>query len=186
MKFQETEVKYPLYNSKEVIEILEKSSAKKTLNSQVQLDVYYSPRYKKFIDTEWLRIRVCNNKRILCYKKLLTTEIETVNHCNEIEVLVDDVEAMEAILKALDIFELVRIEKTRSSWILDDIEISIDFIESLGCFVELEAIEKITDISISAIQERFKKLTDLLNADIGALEKRGYPFLMIGLKSNII
>ena len=58
-----------------------------------QIDKYYIPKYRNF-NYEWLRVRNEENKCILTYKKKIIN-----NCCKEYEVLIDNVNSFETILK---------------------------------------------------------------------------------------
>lgn len=60
------------------------------------IDNYYIPTYRDF-NYEWLRIRNDNNKYILTYKKKVIN-----NCCEEYEVLIDNFNNFETILKNLN------------------------------------------------------------------------------------
>jgi len=187
-KHQEVEVKYPLYNSEDVLKSIEIINAKKILNNEHQVDAYFTPYHKNFLDneiiSEWLRIRESDKKCSVNFKRWLPIGEKIQTHCDEFEVSISDVKTMELIFKALDIREIIRVEKTRNSWILNGIEISIDFIEKLGYFIELEAIHEVEEEKIPIVYEKFKNILTQLNADIGKQDRRGYPYLLIDLNKG--
>jgi len=185
-KYQEVEVKYPLFNSDQVISILGELKADKKVENQYQLDVYFTPYHKNFLDndivSEWLRIRKTDKKNAVNFKRWLPLGAKIQNHCDEFEVIINDFAGMELMLKALDFCEIIRVEKTRNSWIFNDTEISIDIVKDLGCFIELEAVEQVSEENIQAVHEKFKSIITLLKADVGPQDRRGYPYLIIELK----
>jgi predicted adenylyl cyclase CyaB len=56
----------------------------------------------------------------------------------EIELLVDDAGAAEAMLKALGLDRVLVFEKLRRVWRLDDCEVTLDTLPQLGDFMEIE------------------------------------------------
>jgi len=187
-KLQEVEVKYPLLNQSKVLSVLKTLGAEKKVDNQYQLDIYFTPSHKDFLDneivSEWLRIRKTEKKNTVNFKRWLPVGAKIQTHCDEFEVNINDVETMEMIFKSLDFQEIIRVEKTRNSWVLNGIEISIDAVEGLGCFIELEAIDKVEEKDIPLVHEKFKNLLGLLNAETGEQDRRGYPYLIIEMKKG--
>ena len=74
-KYQEVEVKFPLFNREEVLQEIEKLSLQKKLINEVQRDSYYTPFHKDFLESEivseWLRVRETENKCSLNFKQWL-------------------------------------------------------------------------------------------------------------------
>jgi len=187
-KYQEVEVKYPLNNPDIVSKTLEGLNAEKRTDSQYQLDVYFTPHHKNFLDndivSEWLRIRKTAKKCSVNFKRWLPIGAKIRTHCDEYEVNIEDVQPMEMIFNALDFHEIIRVEKIRNSWVIEGTEVSIDNVEGLGSFIELEAIEKVEEKDIPTVLDKFKGIVDLLKADIGEQDRRGYPYLIIEMKKN--
>ena len=179
-KTQEVEVKYPLYNPENVIERLKKIESKKTLDNKHQSDFYFTPTSEDFfakdIVSEWLRIRVVDEKNIMCYKRARVCDGQTYH--DEYEVYIDDLKSMELILQAVNIHKTVCVEKTRSSWLLNDIEVSIDFVRELGFYIELEKTKAIDIKDLSVVYAEFQEVLNMLEANVGIRELRGYPSLI--------
>ena len=185
-KTQEVEVKYPLLNPNKVLDILDELNAEKKVNNQYQLDIYFTPYHNNFLDneivSEWLRIRKTERKNTINFKRWLPIGEKIQTHCDEFEVNISDVETMETIFKSLDFIEIIRVKKIRNSWVINEVEISIDDVEGLGCFIELEATDRVEENDIPTIHEKFKSLLSLMKADIGEQDRRGYPYMIIELK----
>lgn len=187
-KQQEVEVKYPLLNPSIVLDALRTLSAKKIISDQYQLDIYYTPRHRNFLDheivSEWLRIRKTGKKNTVNFKRWLPIGAAIQTHCDEFEVVVDDAQLMEKLFHALDFLEIIRVEKKRNSWRFRQLEISVDEVNGLGYFIELEAVHTVEEKDIPNIQRNFSEILQLLNAEVGVQDRRGYPYLMIEHKKG--
>ena len=110
-----------------------------------QIDKYYIPKYRNF-NYEWLRVRNEENKCILTYKKKIIN-----NCCKEYEVLIDNVNSFETILKCLDFQNKGIITKTREKIMYNDkYEFSFDNVDNMGnfdVFVLIEHNPNLTTIS---------------------------------------
>ena len=180
-QYREIELKHPIRNP-EVVELrLRSLGARQTVDQQYQEDVYYVPAHRDFlaetIVSEWIRIRRTDGGASFNYKRWLPVGAEVQTHCDEYETGVTDVTATELILKALDMREIVRVRKHRSSWLLHDVEVSIDEVEGLGAFIELEAKthSEDTDGILSSLRDLLKNL----EADVLPQDRRGYPYQLL-------
>ncbi|MCH5166516.1 MAG: class IV adenylate cyclase [Erysipelotrichales bacterium] len=175
----ETEVKIKLErNEFKDLEILMNKDAI-FINESRQVDTYYQPKYRKFLKNddeeveEWLRIGIRGNKKILNYKHWYDNK-----YCDEFEVSIDDEENLDKIFNILDLGVIAVVDKTRKKYMyLDKYEVSLDYVESLGYFVEIE----VKEYSKDAIEE-YDDLINLirkLNLNIANIDKRGYPYHII-------
>ena len=132
-----------------------------------QIDKYYIPKYRNF-NYEWLRVRNEENKCILTYKKKIIN-----NCCKEYEVLIDNVNSFETILKCLDFQNKGTITKTREKIMYNDkYEFSFDNVDNMGNFVEIE-VKKIAKDNESEIKELIELLKSL-KIDINLIESKRY------------
>ena len=146
-------------------------NALKNQNSNItkikQIDKYYIPKYRNF-NYEWLRVRNEENKCILTYKKKIIN-----NCCKEYEVLIDNVNSFETILKCLDFQNKGIITKTREKIMYNDkYEFSFDNVDNMGNFVEIE-VKKIAKDNESEIKELIELLKSL-KIDINLIESKRY------------
>lgn len=185
-KYQEVEAKFELFNYENVIKSIENLSLDKVLDNEKQIDTYYTPYHKNFLEfkivSEWFRVRETSNKCSINFKQFLPIGAEIQDQCNEYETKISDAIALKKILTALDFKELIKVDKTRNSWLFDDVEISIDFIEDLGYFIEIEARNKVEESEILKMHEHFKEVLRILNANVGERNRRGYPYMLIEKK----
>lgn len=174
----EIEVKFPLYNIKEIISFLNKNAQRKTENV-TQTDTYFTPAHKDFLSKkypyQWLRLRESNKGVILNYKHFYPENQKETDYCNEFETEVN--ENIKQIFQRLDFKELVKVEKIRSTWQLKNVEVAIDEIKELGSFIELEITSNVENPK-EAKAYLYKILQEMC-AQIGEEDYRGYPFLLL-------
>lgn len=177
----EIEAKFEIEKSKyeQLINYFIKESDKHT--NKKQHDIYFSPLNPKFfggdIDDECIRIRVQKGKYILCYKKIyFGSEISDI-HLVEYETEVSNLDATINILSGVRIDKVLEIKKVRDSFIYKNIfEISLDFVENLGYFIEIEIYDK--SLSIKESNQLLLNIIEKLNLDITRRNLKGYSYLM--------
>ena len=84
---------------------------------------------------------------------------------------------MERMFKSLNFKDAVVVEKSRTTWIFEEVEIVIDDVKDLGCYIELEAtgnFERPQDGKLYLY-----KILKKLNAQVGGEDLRGYPFRIL-------
>ncbi len=158
------------------------------LNSSQEIDQYLSPSHRNFLAPEypfeWLRLRQKNNRVILNYKHWYPENKEISTHCDEFETEIQNAQSFLKIMEALNVSPLIIVDKVREKYnYKDEFEISIDYINELGYFVEIEYIGKLT--SIEEANSKLKEVADILNLDLNNRDNRGYPYLMLELKGQI-
>lgn len=182
-KYQEVEAKFRLYNKDEAVEHIEKLGFKHIKKDKQQCDTYYSPPGREFysgeIISEWLRIREEGDVFSFNFKQWLPIGARIQNQCNEYETIISDAVAMKKILEALGFEIEIVVDKMRNSWLAEDIEISIDEVEGLGCFIELEAVSYVKTEELNVIEERFYKLLNKIEAKVGERNRVGYPYMLL-------
>ncbi|MDE6142073.1 MAG: class IV adenylate cyclase [Bacilli bacterium] len=181
----EIERKYRI--NKEIFDKIQKYFDDKKIVGKVekQNDVYFSPSHFPFfggnIDNEALRIRILDNKNILSYKKFYYATEDAPAHSDEHEIEIDDIDKMKLILKDLRINEAFTLKKERTIYLYDGIEVSLDIVENLGYFVELE-IKNQDDIGYASkvmqiLIESFSITEDMRNYE-------GYSYLLFNANNN--
>lgn len=188
-RYQEVEAKYSLLNKKQVLNRINQLNLKQSVQNEIQNDSYYVPTHRNFLEqeivSEWLRIRVTEKKCTLNFKQWLPIGEKIQNQCNEYETIVEDEFALKKIFQLLDFKEIISVRKVRNSWIFNDIEISIDEVEELGTFIELEAIQRIKEEDIPDMQRRFIDLLQIISAEVGEQNRRGYPYMVLEKSKEI-
>ena len=149
----------------------------KFIKESNQVDTYYQPTYRKFLNdkeiNEWLRIGERGNKKILNYKNWHDNM-----YCDEYEVEIDNKENLDRIFNVLGLEQIAVVDKTRVNYLyLDKYEISLDFVKTLGYFIEIE-VKKYTKELIDEYNDILKLAKDL-NLNLDNIDKRGYPYHII-------
>lgn len=177
---KEIEIKFSLNNPDEVIRFLE-SNAKKDHSNLHQKDTYFIPTHRDFMASkypfEWLRIRETGKGCSINYKHFYPENAEKTDYCDEFESQIADAETVHKILNRLDFKEAIVVDKVRSTWMFKGVEVAIDNVKNLGCFIELEAKTHFED-PLEGKKYIYSILKEL-NADLGDEDHRGYPYMMI-------
>ena len=154
----EVEIKVRIKNKDEITEKLKKLGFK-FIKKKFQEDIYFNGIDRDFRKTdEALRIRDDNGTYYVTYKGPKIDRISKTRE--EIEVRIDDKEKMRQIFKKLGFREVRPIRKVREIYKKDDITASIDDVEGLGLFLELEK----NIYNINEKDEALKELMEILKA----------------------
>lgn len=149
----EVEIKVKIDDKNKVVEQLKKLGFK-FIKKKFQEDIYFNGIDRDFRETdEALRIRDEDGNFFVTYKGPKIDKISKTRE--EIEVKIEDKEKMRQIFKKLGFKEVPPIRKIREIYKKEDIEASIDDVEGLGLFLELEK-------SISDINEKDKVLEEMM------------------------
>lgn len=182
----EIEMKYKITKKiyDEIIEYFKIENIKAEVEKQN--DIYFSPIHFPFlggeIDNECLRLRILENKNILSYKKFIPPTNNEPAHCIEHELEISDIEKLKLILNDLRIKKEITLKKERKIFIYkNNIEISLDIVDNLGHFIELEIInhENINEAvnEINGFIKKFKITESMRNYD-------GYSYLLFNEKNK--
>lgn len=122
-----------------------------------------------------LRIREENGVNYITLKQRL-------NHL-EYETIAEDANIINNIFIALGYHKLVEVDKNRRQANINGFNITVDEVDKLGCFVE---IEKLTDNEqeIDNIKGEILKFADKLGFTQADIEERKYDTMMIALNDN--
>lgn len=175
----ETEIKVKLSRS-EFIRLEDFFNKNSKIQKEInQLDTYYQPINRKFLKddnseiTEWLRIGVRGNKKILNYKNWYDNM-----YCDEYEVEIDDETNLAKILKIIGLEEIVTVDKLRKTYLyLNKYEIALDTVKDLGYFIEIE-VKKYEKTALEEY-DSLLSLAKSLNLNLNNIDKRGYPYHLI-------
>lgn len=156
------------------------TSCTPTYKKEFQNDIYFSPRHFPFfgadIDNECLRLRILENKNILSYKKFIPETPKEPAHCIEHELEITDIEKLRLILADLRIDEEFTLKKERLIFTYNNVlEISLDKVENLGEFIELELINSIPTDENNFILEEFASKFNLTES---MRNYDGYSYLL--------
>jgi len=182
MSFQdiEIEIKLPLSNPDDVKKFLD-AQAEPKAQDIFQKDTYFVPTHRNFMGVqypfEWLRIRETDGKCSINYKHFHPENAEMTTHCDEFETKIDSPESAKKIFASLDIKPIVIVEKTRSTWMFENVEVAIDDVKGLGLYIELEATLQYEnpETARAYLYEVLKKL----GAKVREEDVRGYPYMVL-------
>ncbi len=139
--YWEVEAKVRVKDPGPVEERLRRIGAK-YLGSVVEEDIYFNYRDRGCGDLaasdEALRVRIVDGECELTYKGPRASQ--TLKSRLEISVKVSSCDAMMELLKHIGFTPSVRVVKQRKTYQLGDVRVSIDHVEGLGVFVEIEAL----------------------------------------------
>lgn len=185
----EIEAKLEIEKNKyqELIYFLSKETTKHI--HKEQHDIYFSPENPKFfgdeINDECIRIRIQKDKYVLCYKKIYFGKEEADIHIVEYETEISNLEATINILKGVRIEKVCEVKKKRDSFLYKDLfEISLDAVEDLGYFIEIEIYDK--TLPIKDANKFLLEFIKEMNLDITRRNLKGYSYLMYEKLNQII
>lgn len=187
MKDIEVELKYRLINPDAIVVTL--TSKAKFKYESFQHDIYYNPPHRDFLQdkaniSEWFRVRIEKDGAQITYKDWQPRENSIKTHCIEFETMVGSSEQLIHILDALNFVKLIEVKKTRRAWDYLDTEISLDKVEDLGDFLEVEYKgSKLNDIK--SIRRHLHEVVKSIGAQTDELDLKGYPFGLLSKKGLI-
>ena len=174
----EVENKFPVSDTSAVeAELRELNAAWQ--DTEVQVDTYYAHPSRDFANTdEALRIRRVGNRGFITYKGPKVDK--TTKTRREIDLpLTAPADRMAHLLEALGFCRVAEVHKRRRSahvsWQGQNVEVSLDDVERLGSFVELELLAEADQL------QRAKDCLQSLAQHLGLAhaERRGYLELLL-------
>jgi adenylate cyclase class 2 len=170
----EVEVKVACKDLNELEERLMKQGAM-VVGEVLQEDVYFAHPCRDFgTSDEALRIRRSGEEWRLTYKgPKLDRETKTRE---ELEIVVDPV--VRTILEKLGFEEVMSIHKRRKILTLEEIEVSLDRVEGLGDFVELEYKGESVENGKRSVFQAMERL------GLEGSERRSYLELLLRIKNR--
>lgn len=178
---KEIEIRFELLNSKELTSTLNKIAYKATETHQI--DTYYDNKKNTFIKDidhiyDWLRVREEEEIYSINYKHWLPEGAEIRTYCEEHELIISSAEKMKNLLKSIGFDILVIVDKKRTVWNYKNYEVSIDIVDNLGEYIEIEY--KGSEINdISEIHESLYNVLSEISAKVGSEDHGGYGFKLI-------
>ena len=168
----EVEVKGRVSGGEQLERINQFISDWRYLGEETQDDTYLSHPVRDLGQTdEALRIRRVGTDVLLTYKGPKFDKVTKTREEIEVEVPPD----LERILERLGFKSVARVAKTRRNYSKGNIVLSIDEVEDLGTFIELE--------SASNVPEEANKLLEILESLGLESETRSYLELFLGESS---
>ncbi|BBG24480.1 class IV adenylate cyclase [Sulfuracidifex tepidarius] len=153
----EREVKLKLKSPslEELEKLLERRSVK--LDEEVQEDIYFNYKYRDFKDSdEAVRLRKSNNEYELTYKGPKTGNYGKSREEITVRISEKDVQNINIIMERIGLYKAFTVKKTRKNFKIDSYIISLDRVEGLGDFVEVEG----QDVTESQLKDFFQKFID--------------------------
>ena len=153
---------------------IEKALLKKgatLLGENDQVDEYFNHPCRDFAVTdEALRLRKDSSGKITYKGPKIDISTKTRE---EIELVIDDLDKMAQILIRLGFKRVAKVGKRRKEYLLDGVTVSLDSVDGLGDFVELEVQGEDAD----AGRARIERLRDEL--DLAGSERRSYLEMLL-------
>jgi len=181
MSDKEIEIKVQIQNCENLISFLKKNA--RLLGKQHQVDTYFSPAHRNFVGIkpvkEWLRLRDSDGKFSINYKNWHYEKDGKSHFCDEYETPLDNKKQLEKIFKALDIKEIVKVDKIRTIYLYKNYEIAIDSVKQLGCFVEIEYKGKRGKSTPAQITSEMISFLETTNCGQTTRNFLGYPYLLL-------
>ena len=176
----EVEVKAKIDDFKEMEEKLENIGAVKS-KTEFQEDIYFASPIVDFAQTdEALRIRTTNNNTFITYKgPKLNDKAKTRK---EVEMTIENSEKAKDIFTEIGFMEVRTVRKNRQYYTYENFEISLDDVEGLSPYMEIEiALDDSEDYSQA--QDEIFKLFEKLGITDG-FERTSYLELLENLNTE--
>ena len=176
----EVEVKAKIDDFKEMEEKLENIGAAKS-KTEFQEDIYFASPIVDFAQTdEALRIRTTNNNTFITYKgPKLNDKAKTRK---EVEMTIENSEKATDIFTEIGFREVRTVRKNRQYYTYENFEISLDDVEGLNPYMEIEiALDDSEDYSQA--QDEIFKLFEKLGITDG-FERTSYLELLENLNTE--
>lgn len=136
-----------------------------------QVDTYYDHPGRSFASTdEALRIRREGDRAVLTYKGPKIDDASKTRR--EIETGLDDPDAAGELLEAVGFEPVADVRKTRERFTVDGYTVSLDAVEGLGEFVEVEA--EGSEAAIESLRAGVYDLLEHLDLDPDAQVRASY------------
>lgn len=180
---KEIEIRYKLLSTENVLNFFSK---KGIVPSKVthQIDTYYdNPEDSFFKDPDninpWIRIRQENEKLVFTYKNWLPEDAEIKTYCEETECPIGSKQELTTCLKKLgysgNFIPFIVTDKIRKCFLYRDCEISIDEVQGLGNYIEVEYKGK-NDDNVDGIRKFLNEILIEINAEVGPADQKGYAY----------
>jgi adenylate cyclase class 2 len=168
----------------EKIDLLKKFliGSAKLVSKNRQLDEYFTPDHRNFLDrkpvAEWLRLRNADGRYSITYKNWHYGSDNRSTHADEYNSGLESFDQLSKIFKALDIKLIAKVDKSRTSYLYKNWEISLDKVKGLGDFVEIEYKGK---KSVNPVEETTRMISFLKELGCGQVTRNyvGYPYLLL-------
>jgi adenylate cyclase class 2 len=171
----EVEIKIPIDDIEKLRNIIKRRG---TLVSIIkQNDIYFQHPSRDFsLTDEALRLREEDNKYQLTYKGPKISEMSKTR--TEITINVNDFNKTKQLLEYLGFKTFINITKIRETYKINESFVSIDYVNGLGYYVELE--KEVSDIRrVSEIENELINLAKDLGLDVTKNIRKSYLELLL-------
>lgn len=181
MSDTEIEIQVKVDDTRNLVRFLNKNA--KLIKKENQIDEYFSPSHRDFTKArpvkEWLRLRKTANGNSVTYKNWHHDKSGKSHHCDEYETKIGRTEPIKKIFTILNFKSLTTVDKSRRTWKHKNYEISLDKIQGLGSFVEIEYKGSAKTISPKKITNEMVEF--LKKHNVGKVKRnyQGYPFQLM-------
>ena len=152
----------------------------KFVKERQQKDVYFvlpqNNFFAKDCPDEYLRVRYEKDKSHLNYSFLHFKDDGWLLATDEYETLVEKPEIVEEIFNNIGLIPKVTVKKIRKYFQCDDFEVTLDSIENLGYFMEVEAKKDFGGAEIT--RKHCEEFLEKLNIEYEINKDAGYPRLL--------
>lgn len=151
------------------------------LRTTEQTDKYFVPKNNDFFKEkktkEYVRIRYDKDKSHLNYSYCHYDKEGHFLSTDEYESIIESPEDVEELLKRIGMIHKVTVKKLRKYFIYDTFEITLDYIEGLGYFIEIEAKKDFG--SPEKTRDECYNVLSKLNIDYEECPDLGYPDMVL-------
>ena len=146
------------------------------VNEERQIDTYYNAPDRDFAETdEALRLRSVGRKNMLTYKG---PRLDTASKSRKEVTVSVSRKPIEELLSSLGFSKFGQVTKLRRNYRLGDMLVSLDDVENLGAFMEIEALAEEKDFEFH--EKRVLELLEKLRFSEGDIIKDSYLELICG------
>lgn len=178
MKNIEVEIQVFIKNPNKVEKRL--NEVGKFAKEKKQIDKYYVLPHRDFfikdMPDEYLRIRYEENKSHLNYSFLHFGKDGWLKSTDEYETSISEPEIVEEIFEKIDLIKKIIVKKTRKYFDCGDFEVTLDNIENLGDFMEIEAKKDFG--GIDKTRKACEEFLEKLNIEYKIQKEMGYPRML--------
>ena len=149
---------------------------------KTEIDLYFGyPNSQILSGGAALRVRDSDRKYRLTYKGPKKDD-ETTSR-EEIEIRIESATEMIKILNELGFYELCQVKKLRKTYNLEDLVITLDNVDGLGEFIEVEGKASNTE-EFKEQKDNIFKLLKKLGLSSEEISQRSYLEMLLDMKEN--
>ena len=180
---KEIEILVKLYSSlEEAKEVLKKFDF---INTQDTTDIYYYDPLRNELKpndnleiNQCLRLRTKNDKHCITYKIDHFDDTGKWVYSDEYETNVDDIETLKRIFDCLGFKILLTIHNVKEIYKYKNYEISLEDVDNLGCFIEVEYCTN-KDVDVSKIKKEIWSFVEDMGLDVSQEVEMGKPEMLL-------